>query len=355
KDHNVIPSSSQHPKKLKKSKNNYKKSHLFNDPTQTPTTPDQFHDPAQTPTTPSNSQNSGRGEYYDPTINPTVAPPSIPSVQDQGQIMGAQSGYDYSDSSKSFIIVKQRIPIPPNAFDPTVASSIGLDLSLFWNLKIKEIWHIIIAYLLLVLMIYRTNMNIMLITAISSYGIDGVMTYSGQIFIDTIPGAAIFGIVFIVHELSHLETGKMHGYQSRFCLLNKGVKFTLIAAIIGIPLGLPGAAVSLGLDPAENEDDMGAIKMAGPLSNLIFGFLCMIVGFILPVSSLPLIKQWVLQAAVYNFTLGLFNMIPKEFGSFALDGKFIYSWRRPYFIVLLLFLAICYAITLSVSISNEFI
>ena len=161
-----------------------------------------------------------------------------------------------------------------------------------------------------------------------------------------IPAALIFGVVFLVHELSHLKTGKKQGFQSRFCLITKGVKITGIAALIGFPIALPGAAVSLGVDPQTDTDKMGAIKTAGPMSNLIFGIICLIGGIILSLTDNATVTQWFLQGAVFNFTLGLFNMIPKEFGSFALDGKFIVSWKRRLYFTLLALLLACYVVTI---------
>jgi Zn-dependent protease len=268
-------------------------------------------------------------KYYDPTHQPTVQPASPNSSVNYPSQYSQLAG----SSSKSFIIVQQPVQLPPDAFDPQVSHRFGLDLSMFYRLQWSEWTHIFIAYMLLAVLIYRTNMNVTLLLYGLKYGFGNIFDYSQEIFIDPIPTALIFGIVFITHELSHLYTGKSQGYPSRFCLLKKGLKITTIAAVIGLPFALPGAAVSLGINPDKDQDQMGKIKIAGPLSNLIFGAVCLVVGIILPNSLL--IQSLFYQGATFNFSLGLFNMMPKEFGTFALDGKFIFTWKKPLFFILL--------------------
>ena len=126
--------------------------------------------------------------------------------------------------------------------------------------------------------------------------------------------------------------GKQAGFESRFCLLEDGVKLTKKAAIWGFPFGLPGAAVSVGLDPDSDRDKMGIIKVAGPVSNLIFGFILLVLSILTePVG----IQSLILQGASLNFVLGLFNMIPKSVKNLALDGEFIIKWNKgAYFVVL---------------------
>ena len=55
------------------------------------------------------------------------------------------------------------------------------------------------------------------------------------------------------------------------------------------------------------------------------------------------------QGGMLNFVLGAFNLIPKEVKGFALDGKYIVSWRKQlYFGLLICFIAgylIAYSLT----------
>jgi len=105
------------------------------------------------------------------------------------------------------------------------------------------------------------------------------------------------------------------------------MRLTRLAALIGVPIGLPGAAVSVGIDAEKDVDHMGSIKMAGPLANLGLGMILAILSVIFP-PSLASLQVLFMQGAGMNFMLGLFNMIPKEFKGFALDGKYIFKWKK---------------------------
>ena len=121
------------------------------------------------------------------------------------------------------------------------------------------------------------------------------------------------------------------------------MKSTIKAAVIGIPFGLPGAAVSIGVDLQRDVDKMGYIKFAGPLSNFILGFIFVIGSFFVPL-ELFILKMGLIQGGTLNFVLGAFNLIPKEVKGFALDGKYIISWRRQLYFGLLICFIIGYLI-----------
>ncbi len=278
------------------------------------------------------SADSGRAQYFDPTKVPTrPSPVHAQQVSYDSQYLHSQ----LHDSTKSFIIIQEKVDLPPDAFDPQVCHRFGLDLSMFFRLDWNQVTHILIGYAILVLMAYRFYMNLMLATVIFTVGLNYFSLYMTDIFLTPIPSAFIFGLVFIVHEMSHVTVGKKQGFPSRFCLLSKGMRLSLLAAVIGFPIALPGAAVSLGLDAENNVSEMGNIKVAGPLSNLIFGWVCFGLGVLVNLPSAVLIRQVLIQSAIFNFSLGAFNMIPKEFGAFALDGKFIYSWKKGWYFVVL--------------------
>ncbi|MHA1775376.1 MAG: hypothetical protein DRO88_06520 [Promethearchaeia archaeon] len=272
------------------------------------------------------------GEYFDPTFTPTVGPDS--EIQSMG--------YDFTDTSTSFIVVQEKVPIPKNCFDPKVAQDLGLDFSIVYKLEMKEIWHILIAFGLLFVMIYHTYVNFLGIFSLITYFQYGVGLPWRDVLITPLPTALVFCITFICHELGHLYTGKYFQYPSKFLLVKRGIKLTVLAALIGIPIGLPGAAVSVGVDPQHDKDKMGAIKMAGPAVNLIIGLITFIIAVVIPQTS-PLLKTTFLQSAGINFMLGGFNLIPKEFHGFAMDGKYILGWRKKLYFTMLAAFLIGYA------------
>lgn len=272
-------------------------------------------------------------QYYDPTITPTIPSPVNKAIK-ASSYQFKSFIYDPNDpmnTSNSFIMVQRMQTIPPNAFQ----ANSGLDLSMVYKLEKSEFWHILVAFGLLFLMVYRYYININVIMAIIALINSNPTPTLSQFFIEPLPIALIFGISFITHELSHLQTGKHFNFQSRFCLTKVGVKATLKWALIGFPFGLPGAAVSVGVDPANDEDKMGWIKIAGPFSNFVLGVIFMIIAFIIPNDSLINLEMIFVQASSLNFVLGIFNMIPREVKGFALDGKFIIKWNKPWYFTLL--------------------
>ncbi|QEE14544.1 site-2 protease family protein [Promethearchaeum syntrophicum] len=272
-------------------------------------------------------------EYSDPTITPTI-PSSANQAVKAGSYQYKSFIYDPNDpinTSNSFIMIQRTQAIPPNAFQPNS----GLDLSMVYKLEKSEFWHILVAVGLLFLMIYRYYININLIFLIIGLITDSPGPSLNDFFIQPLPIALIFGISFITHELSHLQTGKHFNFQSRFCLTKVGVKATLKWALIGFPFGLPGAAVSVGVDPVKDEDKMGWIKIAGPFSNFVLGVIFIILAFFIPSGSIIDLKAIFVQASSLNFVLGAFNMIPREVKGFALDGKFIIKWNKPWYFTLL--------------------
>jgi Zn-dependent protease len=184
-------------------------------------------------------------------------------------------------------------------------------------------------------MVAHAYLNVMLIMFLIS-GFENpnpAQPWWQTVFLDPGVLGLIFALSFVIHELSHLYTGKHFQFQSRFCLTKVGVKSTIKAAKIGIPMGLPGAAISVGVDPVKDRDKMGWIKFAGPTSNLVFGLVLLLLGYLVP-TSIMMLKLYVLQGASLNFVLGAFNMIPIAIKGFALDGEYIVKWKKGLYFTL---------------------
>lgn len=328
----------------------------FKDPTIASTvappssSPQSFTDPTQSPTVAPVEESSSGGIYFDPTQAPTVPPVRDPSMAPAYQRRNAifMDPDDPSFTSNSFILVKRKMPIPPNAFRPDS----GLDLGMVYKLEKSELWHILVAFSLLFIMVYHSYINIMGITALYYYIKLDIFIGISAIFLEPLPIALIFSFSFVVHEMAHLQTGKHFEFQSRFCLTTVGIKTTIRSALIGIPIALPGAAVSVGVDPDDDKDKMGAIKIAGPASNFILGLLFIIVSLLLPV-SLSTLKMILLQGGSLNCVLGTFNMFPGEFKGFALDGKYIKKWKPGYYFGLLVLLVSGLVVSIILSSINQ--
>lgn len=289
---------------------------------------------------------SGSGPVYAPI--PTSSskggstPSNVKSVPIQGgnapvyQDPNTQDLDQDADTSGSFILVQDAQNIPADAFAPNS----GVDLSMVYRLEKSELWHIFVGVGLLFLMIFHTYINISIITLVSSLvqgSVPGSTVLLNQFLIVPMVLGFTFAISFIIHELSHLYTGKHFKYQSRFCLTNVGFKATKRAALIGYPFGLPGAAVSVGVDPVNDKDKMGWIKTAGPSSNAVFGTILLILAFVMP-AEWTQVSLYLLQGATLNYILGAFNLIPIELKGFALDGKFISGWNKRIYVGLLFYM-----------------
>jgi Zn-dependent protease len=147
---------------------------------------------------------------------------------------------------------------------------------------------------------------------------------------------------FLFHEFGHRQVAKHFDFQTKFRLLTFGMiltAFGLITGLMGLiggglrlpALALPGAVVVLGLDKINRKT--GLCKAAGPIVNLVYGTILLIISFIIEFYPLNI---FIGIAAGLNFTLGLFNMIPLGI----LDGKNIFKWNKTVFILLFLALLI---------------
>lgn len=138
------------------------------------------------------------------------------------------------------------------------------------------------------------------------------------------------GVAFIVHELSHKVIAQKFGYSAEFRKSTPMLFMSLIFSFFGIVFVAPGAVVINGLGMTDSEN--GKISLAGPLSNLILGFLAIIISFF--VSNL-VAKNILIFAAFINCMIGVFNMIPL----WILDGRKVFKWNKNIYVwVLGLFL-----------------
>jgi len=105
-------------------------------------------------------------------------------------------------------------------------------------------------------------------------------------------------------------------------------------------MALPGAVVVLGLDKISRKT--GLCKAAGPLVNLIYGSILLLISYMLPSVLYPPLNYFIGYGAQFNFMLGLFNMIPVGI----LDGQNIWKWNKKVYISLIIPLAVLLAITM---------
>ncbi len=148
--------------------------------------------------------------------------------------------------------------------------------------------------------------------------------------------AGIYTTAFLFHELGHRQVAIHFGLQSKFRLLKYGMMITVMGLAMGIisliasaralpAFALPGAVVVLGLDTIDRKT--GLCKAAGPIINLIYGTILLIISFIIPIYP---INYFISISASINFMLGAFNLIPVGI----LDGQAILKWNKAVYILL---------------------
>jgi len=163
--------------------------------------------------------------------------------------------------------------------------------------------------------------------------------------------AGFYTTAFLFHEFGHRQVAKRFGLQTKFRLLTFGMILTIVGLLTGITtlilgtsalptLALPGAVVVLGLDKIDRKT--GLCKAAGPLVNLVYGTILLIVSFLIPRDLYPL-NMFIGVAASLNFMLGLFNMIPIGI----LDGQNILKWNKGIYFILFISLLILLIITMA--------
>ncbi len=233
----------------------------------------------------------------------------------------------------SYTWYKEESYIPENAFDPNS----GVEFKGILFAHKSEITHFIVGALLIFLI--------------------GALGFYDQTLIDFGLGWAIFLLAgfytsaFLFHELGHRQVARHYGLQTKFRLLTYGIALTLISLFLGIgslfaiipplpTLALPGAVVVLGLEKIDKKT--GLCKAAGPAVNLIYGFILLIISFIISKEFYPL-NMFVGYAAAMNFILGSFNLIPLGI----LDGYNIFKWNKTYYFILISSLVILLVITLA--------
>jgi Zn-dependent protease len=142
--------------------------------------------------------------------------------------------------------------------------------------------------------------------------------------------AGFYMTAFLFHEFGHRQVAKHFGLQTKFRLLVFGMVITFFSLIMGLtfliagatPLpafALPGAVVVLGLDKIDRKT--GWCKAAGPIVNLVYGTVLILISLFIPIYPLNLFIGY---AGFLNFSLGLFNMIPLGI----LDGQNIFKWNK---------------------------
>ena len=252
--------------------------------------------------------------------NVAQSSPTQPQFTTTGYQSQEAQGVSRGTPDGSYTWYRQEALIPEDAFNPD--SGINFKGILFPYKS--EFIHLLIGSALIFVIGLIAFYSDMLI----NYG------YGWAIFML----AGFYMTAFLFHEFGHRQVAKHFGFPTKFRLLTFGMGLTVFSVVMGLAtigssipaptLALPGAVVVLGLDKVSKET--GLCKAAGPIVNLIYGLLLLLLSFFIPNEFFPL-NYFIGSAASMNFMLGSFNMIPIGI----LDGQNILKWSKPIYLILI--------------------
>ena len=251
--------------------------------------------------------------------NVSQASPTQPQYATTGYQPQVTQGVARGTTDGTYTWYRQETLIPEDAFSPDS----GIDFKGILFPYQSEFMHLLIGSGLIFVIGLIAFYSELLI----SYG------YGWAIFML----AGFYMTAFLFHEFGHRQVAKHFGFPTKFRLLTFGMGLTAFSVVMGIAtmgsdipaptLALPGAVVVLGLDKISKET--GLCKAAGPIVNLVYGILLLLISFVIPNTMYPL-NFFIGSAASLNFMLGSFNMIPIGI----LDGQNIFKWSKVMYFTL---------------------
>lgn len=139
----------------------------------------------------------------------------------------------------------------------------------------------------------------------------------------------ITGTAFILHELAHKYSAIYYGAKARFIKWNRSLVFSIIFAFItGFVFVAPGAVYVFGKRLSTKEN--GVVSVAGPVTNILLGFIFIILFYLIAPKSLWMVTLLKLGVLI-NFWIAFFNLLPIG----PLDGKAIIKWNPVVWVLLI--------------------
>ncbi len=142
------------------------------------------------------------------------------------------------------------------------------------------------------------------------------------------------GVGFLLHELAHKYYAQKYHCWAEFRANNFMLLLALIFSFFGFVFAAPGGVFIKG---NVNDKRNGIISLAGPMTNIILGFIFMAVMFV----TIDPIRKIFFYGMYINYWLALFNMIP----FFPFDGAKVFKWNKAiYWPVLILAFILVFAV-----------
>jgi Zn-dependent protease len=125
---------------------------------------------------------------------------------------------------------------------------------------------------------------------------------------------------FLMHELAHKFMAQKYGAWAEFGLYPLGLMFCLLFSLFGFLFAAPGAVYIQG---SITKRQYGIISIVGPLTNLAFGIVFMMLWLFVPVSVALSFAFYMI--GFLSVWMALFNLLPIP----PFDGSKIIVWSIP--------------------------
>ena len=203
----------------------------------------------------------------------------------------------------------------------------------------KEIREILVADIILILAFDLTIIG----------GISSLREYYPT-FIYFLPITAVgVTLSFVLHELMHKFVAQRFGAMAAFMRSSTGSIITILSALFGFLIGIPGATVIYSNSFTRREQ--GYVSLAGPLTNFMVFLVFLAIGVLLypnflnnvldtfgNYASLGYIQNMINFTLFISLLLAFFNMLPIP----PLDGSKILAWNKPVFVAVILVIFILF-------------
>ena len=127
-----------------------------------------------------------------------------------------------------------------------------------------------------------------------------------------------FLVSFFGHEFSHKLFAQRNGLWAKYKTSLYGLLITALSIPFAFKFLAPGQVVVVG-DSSKRLS--GSIALIGPSFNILFGFLCLVLGFATTLSSFG--YAFVL-VGIFNGYMAIFNLIPLPY----FDGQKAFDWDK---------------------------
>ncbi|HUW43966.1 MAG TPA: hypothetical protein VMV95_03340 [Bacillota bacterium] len=157
-----------------------------------------------------------------------------------------------------------------------------------------------------------------------SGGLSGILSLS--FYVIFVIAFFTAGIGFLLHELMHKYVAQSYGLFAEFRAYYKMLWMALVLSFFGFIIAAPGAVYIKG---NINKEKNGKISIAGPVTNLVLGFLFLI--FLLILNPEGIFKAFLGFGLTINSLLAAFNMIPV----LPFDGSKVMAWNKNIYTITL--------------------